>query len=294
MVMCFASSSEGYKKPRPVRFNASVFEQDLKFQRSATRQRRLVYVDIPGIAGDAICALAISNNLTVNRRNKCFPQPRDQALLSGSRAQQIEFLKSTTYDFVRHGEVLSSDALRNTHVKYMTLLRNPYMQTMAHFRETKGDIHHADSFHHFRQWLQATPDNMQVRHICGTSCMNVPRGQLTRNHLKLAMRRLDKFTVLGIVERMPEILQVADIELGWTSYSPSSVMNTTEAQQDENALQRYRSHDGMIQELVRMNVWDMALYHHVEYMMDLRVASIMGSDFAATNANCTTPSCGRA
>lgn len=57
-------------------------------------------------------------------------------------------------------------------------------------------------------WLEHYPDNHMVRTICGESTFQVPKGELTQAHLTCAMRRLDMFGLVLILERLEESVEV--------------------------------------------------------------------------------------
>ncbi|KAL6074886.1 hypothetical protein QOT17_003959 [Balamuthia mandrillaris] len=106
---------------------------------------------------------------------------------------------------------------------YCTLLRDPFDRLISQYnfwRKLYGDKHGKDLVDFMTNTTLRSArhkDNLQTRVLCGREAYQVPRGNLTYNHLHCAMRHLrDFFTVVGTVERYAETLQLLSAHFGWT------------------------------------------------------------------------------
>jgi hypothetical protein len=138
---------------------------------------------------------------------------------------QVQFAKSTNNTFVA-SEKEMYDAMTTVYYDYVVVLRDSKSRYKSHWMHLlsdantypvsvrKGDM---DTVHNrfmipmhgvrysvgnMTKWWQNQPDNYNVRMICGSKCLNVPKYQITPELFEYTLKRIDKFSHSMFLEDM--------------------------------------------------------------------------------------------
>ncbi|KAL6071462.1 hypothetical protein QOT17_006184 [Balamuthia mandrillaris] len=147
---------------------------------------------------------------------------------SASLAERPELLKQAQHIFSSH-KVIVGHYVHGVHkitperpFLYFTVLRNPFDRLISQFdwwKRLYGDKHGRDIFDFLSNSTNKRrhKDNLQTRVLCGREAYFVPRGNLTYGHLLCAMEHLrEQYSVVGIVERFEDTIQLLTQHFGWT------------------------------------------------------------------------------
>lgn len=167
--------------------------------------------------GSTMCRIAAANGEIAKTHNNCNVQ-QDQRCCGGDTLEAHEaFAKTTKYTFVAN-ERHMYEAMDRAHFEYVVVLRDSRARYYSHWRHVRrtAKIH----VEPFTEWLLGQPDNWNLRQLCGTRCMNVPKFQLTHDHVSYARERLARFDHVLRMD-MPGYNFTRDVETlarsrGWT------------------------------------------------------------------------------
>jgi hypothetical protein len=67
----------------------------------------------------------------------------------------------------------------------------------------------------FASWLQRQPDNWNVRALCGAECSGAPKFRITRRQHELALRRLEAFDDVLLLEHFNATFAALASRVGW-------------------------------------------------------------------------------
>lgn len=165
---------------------------------------------------------------------------------------------------------------------YLTVIREPVDRTLSvfFFRKQQGKLAKETRL---EDWIASRPDqdvwhvdNGQVRYLAGEggAILDVPIGQVTREHLELAKQRLADMMFVGVMERFDESIVLLRRALGWkkANYGRSNVTKSRKKKDEIDAAQR---------DLIRRhNELDTELYQFAIAIFDERIRAA-GPDFAA-------------
>lgn len=199
----------------------------------------IVFVHIPKAGG--------STFLSVLRRN--FPVS-DVLLPDALKSHNVDELAAKVNALERgslghvqsiHGHVPVSYLARIPEARFVTLLREPLRRQFSHLQWTYGhrsDLSVADALRKDR-----LIDNLQTRMLCGLE------DPFTRPAddamLDAALVELERFAVVGLVERFPESMLLAQERLGLrhVSYFRRNVRGMSHAPEDVDALRAHNELD---------------------------------------------------
>lgn len=165
---------------------------------------------------------------------------------------------------------------------YLTVIREPIDRTLSvfFFRKQQGKLPQETKL---EDWIAVRPDqavwhvdNGQVRYLAGEQgqILDVPIGQVTRQHLDLAKARLADMFYVGIMERFDESVVLFRRVMGWkkANYGRSNVTKKRKKKDEIDA-----SHRELI---ARHNELDTELYAFACELFARRIAEA-GPGFAA-------------
>ncbi|KAG7337374.1 hypothetical protein IV203_034768 [Nitzschia inconspicua] len=216
-------------------------------QHSANKQKIMYFLHIHKSGGHSICLQAQENKMIGDYNNVCNVQ-KDQHCCGGedSLQAQIEFAKNTNFTFVA-AEREMYDAMTTEYYDYVVVLRDSKSRYQSHWKHLvsnantysvspyTGDKVH-DRFmipmHGVRysvgnrtKWWQSQPDNYNVRMICGTKCLEVPKFQITRKLFIYTLQRLDDFAHVMFLEDMQRSFNLFAKNVGWKNPANSSQLH---------------------------------------------------------------------
>lgn len=111
--------------------------------------------------------------------------------------------------------------------RVLTWLREPVDRALSVYFHQREQGHIRSDLP-LETWIDAPPptpiwhvDEGQVRHLAGErgAILDVPLGEVTREHLELAKRRLEQCFFVGTVERFAESAMLLGEALGWSRWA---------------------------------------------------------------------------
>ncbi|MBX3364295.1 MAG: sulfotransferase family 2 domain-containing protein [Phycisphaeraceae bacterium] len=164
---------------------------------------------------------------------------------------------------------------------YLTVIREPIDRTLSvyFFRKQQGKLPQETRL---EDWISASPDqtvwhvdNGQVRYLAGEHgrILDVPIGEVTREHLETAKARLSEMFFVGIMERFDESIVLFRRAMGWkkASYGRSNVTKKRKKKDEIDTAQR--------ELIARHNVLDTELYAFACELFQQRITAA-GPGFA--------------
>lgn len=151
------------------------------------------------------------------------------------------------------------------------------------------------------KWWQNQPDNYNVRMICGSKCLEIPKYQITKELFQYTLRRLDSFSHVIFLEDMQRSFDVFAKHVGW-----KTPVNASDLHQNAkvvipakfSSIPAERAWDPF------MSVLDDALYDHArgKYIGHIQKGILFGStanqalvtEYCAhgSDRKCQNPCCG--
>jgi hypothetical protein len=178
-----------------------------------------------------MCYAAKHNGMKAASNENCNVQ-RDQRCCGGGdglKAQQ-DYASKTHYTFVANERDMYQ-AMDVEHYRYVVQLRNSQDRYRSHYRHMlreaaeNHNLRTVSAAETFEKWWQKQPDNWNVRKICGTACMNVPKFQITKDLFHYTVNRLKNFDDILFVENFNQSFTKFAHRVGWTkmpTHEPSS------------------------------------------------------------------------
>lgn len=165
--------------------------------------------------------------------------------------------------------------------RYLTVIREPTDRTLSvfFFRKQQGKLPREARL---EDWIAARPDqdvwhvdNGQVRYLAGEGgrILDVPIGEVTREHLERAKQRLEEMFYVAIMERFDESMVLFRRTLKWrrVSYGRSNV--TKQRKKKDEITPEHRAL------IARHNELDTELYRFALALFERRIAA-SGEGFA--------------
>lgn len=181
------------------------------FQRAPRQNKIYFLLHLHKSGGNSMCHLAKMNNMKISG-DGCNVQS-DQRCCGGENVtDQQRFARNTAYDFVASESYMyrQMDTLSYT---YITVLRRSITRYRSHYDHVLRENPKIDiSFGH---WLEGQPDNWNMRHICGTRCMEKPKHSLDIEDFLFAAERLKNFSHVLFFEQYDRGSDVLAKHLGW-------------------------------------------------------------------------------
>lgn len=170
----------------------------------ASSQRKIVFfLHIHKSAGSTLCAIARANGEIVNARGNCNVQ-HDQRCCGGDSLREHQaYARATRYTFVAAERPMYS-AMDHEHFEYVVAIRRSLDRYYSHFRHVERLYHDGSTF---QAWMDGQPDNWNLRQLCGTRCLRVPKFKLTLAHYVYTLRRLRAFDVVIRLDRFQNDLR---------------------------------------------------------------------------------------
>jgi hypothetical protein len=152
---------------------------------------------------------------------------------------------------------------------YVTMIREPIARLVSHYHYILHHTHHPmhERFKQFasvEEGVQHLRMNSQTLMLAGVSV----RTECTPEILEQAKHNLENlFAAVGVLERFDESLMLYKQVLGWPmpAYLPPENVGRTDKSPISAALR---------QQLYEQNQFDVALYRHVEALLDAQIASL--------------------
>jgi len=171
--------------------------------------KKIYFLHLHKSGGTSMCAIAVQNGMKAHQ-DYCNPQ-KDQRCCGGETAhEQAVFAKHTIYDFVACESYMYSE-MNLDYYLYITILRNSLARYMSHYNHARPN----KTIESFETWLAGQPDNWNVRHICGTRCMHVPKFALTVADFQFAAHRLSQFSHILFHETYAASFALLAKNLNW-------------------------------------------------------------------------------
>lgn len=171
--------------------------------------KKIYFLHLHKSGGTSVCSAALANGLNVNRHN-CNVQADQRCCGGETVAEQQQFARKTTYDFVACESYMYAE-MDLQYYTYVTVLRSSMARYMSHYNH----VMRARQTESFDAWLSGQPDNWNVRHICGTRCMHVPKFALSSEDFHFAARRLSQFSHILFFDTLRESSSVMADKLKW-------------------------------------------------------------------------------
>jgi len=180
--------------------------------------RIIYYLHIHKTGGTTLCGTAFLNGMRVNTKRNCNVQA-DQRCCGGEDSMQVQvsYAQKTNYQLVASEQEMY-DAMNKKYYFYMVSLRNSqarYLSHWNHVRKTKKLF-----IPPFREWWEHQPDNFQLRMICGVSCIDTPKYQISKAQFDYTVKRLKNFEGFVFVENFKVSMEKLSKKLGWTVNTP--------------------------------------------------------------------------
>lgn len=179
-----------------------------------TESRIIFFLHIHKSAGTTMCNAARANGLVTTKTN-CNTQ-RDQRCCGNYdtlEAQQY-YAKITANQFVANERDMY-EAIDTEHYRYIVTLRKSRSRYLSHWKNVVR-WHYPNYTQSFTHWWKRQPDNWNVRKICGTRCMHVPKFQISRELFTYTVDRLRQFEDILLFERFNETFANFAQNVGWT------------------------------------------------------------------------------
>lgn len=174
-----------------------------------TRPKIVYFLHLHKSGGTSVCSAAKASGLHVDKHN-CNVQADQRCCGGETVAEQQQFARNTKYDFVACESYMYAE-MDLEYYTYVTVLRNSMARYMSHYNH----VMRARQTESFDAWLSGQPDNWNVRHICGSRCMQVPKFALSRDDFYFAARRLSQFSHILFHETLRESFDAMVHKLKW-------------------------------------------------------------------------------
>ena len=209
--------------------------------------------------------------------------------------EQSDYATSSKYTFVANEMFLPSE-LDYDNYDFVTVMRDPWERYISHFvHDFVKYTHKKNTFaHNFTEWVSGQRDNYFTRKICGSECMEIPRGKLDESHLEKAKSRLDKFSAVMILENLNESLEILSSKFNWTI--PAKYQKTKTVDNGTPVNHRNRSEiPGIdIPKIRELVTFDDELYSYAVYLSRKQLEkSRIRASYTSRYRDCENPCCGR-
>ena len=171
-----------------------------------------------------------------------------------------------------HVPIAIRDAMPSTwRTRWFTVVRDPVERAISHYYEIVGAERSKTSKNEARpsvltvgftkalNGVDYVPDNLQTRMLCG---LPEPFGEMTDDHLHMAIANLERLRLVGVAERFDEFLVLLERRLGYHAvrYHAMRVNSTRPRAQDVPEELRIAAQ--------RANELDARLYQHATQLVD--------------------------
>jgi hypothetical protein len=170
--------------------------------------KKFYFLHIHKAGGSLFCESA-KRIMHVNEKDNCniyfstdksIPGNQREYCCGKTKAEQQLYAINTPYDLIAN-EGYMNDVMDTECYEYVTILREPRQRAISHYLFAR-DLFFHEALGSFKYWVTHQPDNYYVRTICGETCRDIPRGQLTRYHVEYAKKRLEKFSTIIILDNL--------------------------------------------------------------------------------------------
>ena len=263
-------------------------------QLARTSRTKIVYLlHLHKSGGTLMCNLARRNHLSADRRN-CNAQA-DQRCCGGADdyVSQAAFARKTSLGFVANERHMYTAMDMEDYV-YTVVLRVSVDRYVSHYRNAHESLSRKQKPFQpsFSKWTRNQPDNWNVRHICGTRCMDTAKYNLTLEDYEYTLARLRLFHSVIFVEDFQDSFDRFAAKVGWKLYKYYDLPDRTikESVPDKDDID------------ARMTVLDDALYRDARNIFDNGdIDSKSGYQKAfdlyalnrTTTSSCKNPCCGK-
>ena len=177
---------------------------------TGVKRRKIIYfLHLHKSGGTSVCSAAKASGLHVDKRN-CNVQADQRCCGGETIVQQQDFAHKTKYDFVACESYMYAEMDLEYYI-YVITLRNSMARYMSHYNH----VMRARQTESFDAWLSGQPDNWNVRHICGSRCMQVPKFALSSDDFYVAARRLSRFSHILFHETLRQSFDAMVHKLKW-------------------------------------------------------------------------------
>lgn len=271
------------------------------FQSSDTRI--IYFLHIHKAGGTSFCASARANYHFANFNENCNAKVDGHCYGEDSSSQEIPKQTTSGYQFVANEWPLC-DVMDSNKYRYVVQLRKSRNRYHSHYTYASfvlGKKKNSKKLS-LKEWLNLQPDNFSTRMLCGVCCLQRPKFQLTRQDFMHALRRLEMFDNVVLLEDFESTYGRFASEVGWT-IQPGKVNTVVTA----NAHKEMQNSTQSLDEIGEgYTILDDALYEFATALVNLTGGSIIQSDnfsfspnvtqglnkyFHVSPNNCTTPCC---
>jgi hypothetical protein len=161
-----------------------------------------------------MCYAAKFNGLKTSEHNCNVQLDQRCCGYDDSLAAQQYYAQVTSYGFVANERDMY-EAMDTESYRYIVMLRESegrYLSHWKHIRRSNGRYRES-----FASWWERQPDNWNLRKICGTACLTVPKYQITEDIFNYTIDRLHKFEDFLFVDRLFETFTKFANKVGWTN-----------------------------------------------------------------------------
>lgn len=178
-----------------------------------TDNRIVYFLHIHKSGGTNMCFAAKLNGMKVAATN-CNVQ-KDQRCCGGNDSldAQRQFALQTHLELVANERDMY-ESMDTEHYHYVTMLRRSRDRYKSHWKHVRRA--HTNVTDSFAEWWSKQPDNWNVRKICGTRCMKIPKYKLTEELYNYTRERLTRFDDILFVEYYSRTFRDFAAKVGWT------------------------------------------------------------------------------
>ncbi|WP_273847760.1 sulfotransferase family 2 domain-containing protein [Halalkalibacter alkalisediminis] len=223
------------------------------------RNKILIHLHTPKTAGTTLRKI-----ITNNYHNSSYNVYLDES----KRKERLRSLSKKNVSCIQGHFPFGIHKYLSKPCTYITMLRNPIDRVISEYyfirRGTRHRLHQEVMKLSLEQYLRRPESmNVQTRYISGA------RGPLTRQHLEIAKKNIQKyFSIVGITEMFNESLFLMKNKFGWqnTSYEKE---NVTKARPSLNQISKTT-----LTELEKQNKLDIELYLFAKRLLEQKLINL--------------------
>ena len=156
----------------------------------SSAERKIVFLlHIHKSAGSTLCEMAGANGEIVNTVANCNVQQNQRCCGGDSLLEHRAYARTSRYTFVAAEGPMYS-VMDHAHFEYVVIMRRSIDRYYSHYRHVERLYRGGSTF---EAWMDGQPDNWNVRQLCGTRCLRVPKFKLAITHYLYTLNRMRAF-----------------------------------------------------------------------------------------------------